>query len=572
MIFFKTIRWKNFLSTGNSFTELELCKNNTTLIVGENGAGKSTMLDALSFVLYNKPFRKINKPQLLNSINKKDLVVEIEFDIGTHKYRVVRGLKPSVFEVHQNNKMISQDADNRDYQDVLEKQILKLNHKSFCQVVVLGSASFVPFMQLTAQNRRDVIEDLLDIQIFSTMNSLLKDKINTNNTKLVETEYHYDLTSEKIKMQHAHIIAMQKNSEEQIEKLKKELNSYTDRIDSEKNYIDELETEITKLQTEIEDQDAVNRKYKKLQTLEVQLNEKISKLRSDIDFFTSHDNCPTCKQSIDTEFKCDTVDTKSAQIQDTNEGIELLKNEINTIQNRIEEIAAISSKMTSLNIDKITRSNSISGLIQQCKKIAKDIQEQQDKSDDFIMNDDKMKELEDLLDKQRDVKSELLKDKDAFNIASLILKDNGIKARIIKQYVPVINKLINKYLAAMDFFVNFELDENFNETIKSRFRDEFSYASFSEGEKMRINLAILFTWRAIAKLRNSASTNLLIMDEVLDGSLDSNGTDEFLKILNNLTQDTNTFIISHKTDQIGDKFANVIRFAKFKNFSQITKG
>jgi DNA repair exonuclease SbcCD ATPase subunit len=569
VIFFKTLRYKNFLSTGNTFTEIPLSKNQTTLIVGENGAGKSTILDALSFALYNKPFRKVNKPQLMNSINKKDLIVELEFDIGAHKYKIIRGLKPAIFEVYQNNKMISQDADNRDYQDVLEKQILKLNHKSFCQVVVLGSASFVPFMQLPAASRREVIEDLLDIQIFSTMNSLLKEKINDNASKLADVEYRYDLTSEKIKMQHQHIVAMQKNSEEQIDKLKTDLKQYMEKIEVEKTSIVSLDEQIGTLSGQINDQDQDNKKQKKLQVLEAQLDDKLAKLQKEIEFFNLHDTCPTCKQGIDNEFKCETVATKENQIQETSNGVEQLRQEIQTIQDRIQSIANISSQITSLNIEKITHSNSISGLLSQCKKAAKDIDELQKKSDDLILNDDKMKELEIALEAFTEDKSEYLKDRDAFNIASIVLKDNGIKARIIKQYVPVINKLINKYLAAMDFFVNFELDENFNETIKSRFRDEFSYASFSEGEKMRINLAILFTWRAVAKLRNSASTNLLIMDEVLDGSLDSNGTDEFLKIINTLTQDTNTFIISHKVDQLVDKFNSVIKFVKVKNFSGI---
>jgi len=569
MIFFKKIRWKNLLSTGNSFTEIDLTKTNTTLIVGENGSGKSTLLDAVSFALYNKPFRKVNKPQLLNSINKKDLIVEIEFNIGKNMYKIIRGLKPSVFEVYQNGNMISQNADNKDYQEVLEKQILKLNHKSFCQVVVLGSASFTPFMQLSAMNRREVIEDLLDIQIFSIMNSLLKDKVNVNSNNLLEVEYNYDLTSEKIKMQHEHAVAMQKNSEEQVEKLKKDLKHYTNLIEEDKNDIERIDAEILSLRDSIEDQDQVNKKQKTLQRLEVQLGDKIAKLQADIEFFTSHDNCPTCKQSIGTEFKCETLDTKQIQIKETNDGVEKLRNEIKTIQDRIQSIADVSSQISSLNIDKITKTNTISGLLSQCKKIAKDISELQQKADDYIINDDKMKDLEQSLETYAGQKSELLKDKDALAIAGIILKDNGIKARIIKQYVPVINKLINKYLAAMDFFVQFELDENFNETIKSRFRDEFSYASFSEGEKMRINLAILFTWRAIAKLRNSASTNLLILDEVLDGSLDSNGTDEFLKIINNLTQDTNTFIISHKVDQMYDKFTNVLKFEKHKNFSRV---
>lgn len=557
------------LSTGNSFTEIALNKNNTTLIVGENGAGKSTILDALSFALYNKPFRKVNKPQLLNSINKKDLIVELEFDIGSSMYKIIRGFRPTIFEVYQNNKMLNQDAASRDYQEILEKQILKLNHKSFCQVVVLGSASFVPFMQLIPVHRREIIEDLLDIQIFSTMNSLLKEKIGNNNTKLLEIDYQYDLTSEKIKMQHEHIMALQKNNDEQIEKLKVDLKQYMEKINAEKKEIEKIDLEIENANVGIQDQDQVNKKSKKLQVLETQLNDKLAKLQNEIEFFNSHDNCPTCKQGIDNTFKCETVSVKQNQLEETNAGVEQLRQEILNIQDRIQTIANVSSQITSFNIEKITHSNSITGLIQQCKKAAKDIEEFQKKTEEFVINDDKMKELETSIDQLTEQKSELSKDKEAYNIASIILKDNGIKARIIKQYIPVINKLINKYLSAMDFFVQFELDENFDETIKSRFRDEFSYASFSEGEKMRINLAILFTWRAIAKLRNSASTNLLIMDEVLDGSLDSNGTDEFLKILNNLTQDTNTFIISHKVDQLVDKFSNVLKFVKIKNFSQV---
>lgn len=569
MIYFKTIRWKNFLSTGNAFTEVQFDKAATTLIVGENGAGKSTMLDALSFVLYNKPFRKINKPQLLNSINKKDLLVEIEFSIGPGKYKIVRGLKPAVFEVYHNGRMLNQDADSKDYQEVLEKQILKLNHKSFCQVVVLGSASFVPFMQLSAAHRREVIEDLLDIQIFSTMNSLLKSRVSENATTLMQVEYDYDLTSEKIKMQQSHIDEMQKNTDEQITKLKADLADYTSQIESEQAFAAEKDERIKTLLNSVTDKESVEKKNEKLKTLERQLKEKTKKLQQEIEFFSSHDSCPTCKQTIDDGFKCETVSQKENQIGEISDGIEKLQQEIKIIVDRISEISEITSKVTDLNIEKITHNNSINGLMKQCKKIAQEIEQLQKKSDQYAVNDDKMKEYEDALALYSEQKNELLKDKDALQVAGLVLKDTGIKARIIKQYIPIINKLINKYLAALDFFVNFELDENFNETIKSRFRDEFSYASFSEGEKMRINLAILFTWRAVAKLRNSASTNLLIMDEVLDGSLDSNGTDEFLKILNNLTQDTNTFIISHKTDQMYDKFTNVMKFEKHKNFSRI---
>ena len=569
MIYFKTIKWKNFLSTGNAFTELTLNGADTTLIVGENGAGKSTLLDALSFVLYNKPFRKVNKPQLMNSINKKDLLVEVEFMIGAHSYKIVRGLRPGVFEVYQNNKLLNQDAAVRDYQVVLEKQILKLNHKSFCQVVVLGSASFVPFMQLVTHARREIIEDLLDIQIFSIMNSLLKEKVTSNSSTLLKIDYEYDMTSEKIKMQQDHLTAMQKNNDEQIEKYRQELKQITDRIDAEKIQVDETEQQIVALSQQVEDQERVNSKQNKLRVLEGQLNDKLSKLEKEINFFNSHDNCPTCKQGIDDTFKCETVSTKQNQFQETTDGIDQIRKEIQKIQERIAEIASVLSQISTSNIKKITHLNNITGLVQQCKRSAADIEDLQKKTEEYVTNDDKMRELEDLMEKQSDQKAELLRDKEALNIASRILKDDGIKSKIIKQYVPIINKLINKYLSAMDFFVNFEMDENFEEKIKSRFRDEFSYSSFSEGEKMRINLAILFTWRAIAKLRNSASTNLLIMDEVLDGSLDSNGTDEFLKIIGNLTQDTNTFIISHKGDQLADKFTSIIRFEKHKNFSRI---
>jgi DNA repair exonuclease SbcCD ATPase subunit len=569
MIYFKAIRWKNFLSTGNAFTEVQLNKSDTTLIVGENGAGKSTLLDALSFVLYNKPFRKVNKPQLINTINKKDMTVEIDFDIGSNRYHIKRGMKPNLFEVHQNGKLLNQEATDRDYQTVLEKQILKLNHKSFCQVVVLGSASFVPFMELPAGQRREVIEDLLDIQIFSVMNSLLRERIGANSTWLLDVEYEHNLTSEKIKMQTDYIAAIQRKNEDHVAALKAELNKSANRIEEERDAVKELSDKILSYKKDIEDQESVITRQKKLQRLEVQLADKVAKLTSDIEFFSSHDSCPTCKQDIEHEFKCETVADKQSQAQETRDAIEKLQEEISRVLDRMQSIAEVGANINSLNIEIAMKNSSINGLMDQCKNLAKQIKEIQDSSVELEVNDDKMKELEQLIGKLSDEKAELLRDKDALNIASLILKDTGIKAKIIKQYVPVINRLINKYLSAMDFFVNFEMDENFEEKIKSRFRDDFSYSSFSEGEKMRINLSILFTWRAIARLRNSASTNLLIMDEVLDGSLDTNGTDEFLKIVSNLTLDTNTFIISHKVDQLVDKFANVIKFEKHKNFSRV---
>lgn len=570
MILFRKIRWMNFLSTGNVFTEIQLDKTQTTLIVGENGAGKSTLLDALSFVLYGKPFRKINKPQLLNSINKKDLVVEVEFNIGPSSFKIVRGIKPAVFEVYKDEHLLNQDADQRDYQDVLEKQILKLNHKSFCQVVVLGSASFIPFMQLAAQARREVIEDLLDIQIFSTMNSLLKQKITNNNTSLLVIDKDVELTSEKIKMTQMHNEAMQKNIDEQLDKLRSELRSITDRIEQERESAELYDEKIASLTQQIQDKDKLEKKQHNFMSAESVLHAKVERINAEIKFLQNHDDCPTCKQGIEQTFKSNEISNKLLTCSETEKGLAALIEEKIKINDRLSEIASINSKITDLSIKRITHLNTSKALFTQGKKIANDIEELQKNSSEYHTIS-ALDDLEKMLQEQIDLKSEHLKDKDAYSAAAIILKDTGIKARIIKQYVPIINKLISKYLAALDFFVMFELDENFNETIKSRFRDDFSYASFSEGEKMRINLAILFTWRAVAKLRNSASTNLLIMDEVLDGSLDSNGTDEFLKILNNLTLDTNTFIISHKIDQMYDKFSSVIKFEKHKNFSRMAE-
>ena len=568
MIIFKTLRWKNFLSTGNSFTEMQLDSHNTTLIVGENGSGKSTMLDALSFGLYNKPFRKINKPQLLNSINKKELVVEIEFIIGPNQYKIIRGIKPNIFEVYQNGNLLNQNAESKDYQEILETQILKLNHKSFCQVVVLGSASFVPFMQLTAQARREVIEDLLDIQIFSTMNSLLKEDISENTKNLQQAEYNYNLASEKIKLQNDYISMVQKDTGEQVAKIEKEIEDTINNIESENGKINSIDSEILELSSKISDENKVRSKLEKLSILQRQLNDKIKKLESDISFLEKNDNCPTCKQIIHSDFKCESVDEKTKSISETNEGIIQIEEEIKKVKDRISDIESISKEITNSNIQKNTHKVNITSLNTYINKLRKNIEDLNNKNTTYV-SDDKIKQLESDLDIFIEQKSELTRCKDSLQVASIILKDSGIKARIIKQYVPVINKLINKYLASMDFFVQFELDETFNEKIKSRFRDEFSYSSFSEGEKMRINLAILFTWRAVAKMRNSASTNLLIMDEVMDSSLDVNGTNEFLKILNSLTKETNTFIISHKTDQLFDKFNKIIKFEKHKNFSKI---
>jgi DNA repair exonuclease SbcCD ATPase subunit len=561
MIVFKKIRWKNFLSTGNVFTELDLCSNKTTLIVGENGAGKSTLLDALSFALFNKPFRKVNKPQLMNTINRKDLSVEVEFIVGKSEYKVVRGMKPNVFELYKNGSLLNQDAESRDYQKVLEDQILKVNHKSFCQVVVLGSASFVPFMQLPTGQRREVIEDLLDLQIFTTMNTLLRDKVATNTAKLTELDTQTKILEERIDMMKKHRTQIEENNNRLLVEKQEKIDECKIRIDSIDVEIESINEYAKNLRQSIEDKTKIKEKREKLITLKAQIESKMKSFDKTINFFHDTETCPTCNQGIDHDFKEQTIFNKRAQLQELADGIIKLEEEKAKIEARMQEIMEITEKISELNIRWSTLNHERS--LQD--KILHDLE----RVVETQVFEDKIPETEEELDKAINSYNAEVDERHVLTAAAAILKDGGIKARIIKQYVPIINKLINKYLSAMDFFVQFELNEQFEETIKSRFRDEFSYASFSEGEKMRINLAILFTWRAVAKMRNSINTNLLIMDEVFDSSLDSGGTEEFMKILTNLTQDTNTFIISHKTDQLWDRFERVIRFEKHKNFSRI---
>ena len=569
MIYFKYLRWKNFLSTGNVFTELKLDKAKSTLVVGENGAGKSTMLDALSFALYGKPFRKINKPQLMNTINQKGLEVQVEFRVGKKEYMIIRGVKPNKFEIYENGKIVNQDAAARDYQEVLEKNILKLNHKSFSQIVVLGSSTFVPFMQLPSMHRREVIEDLLDIQIFSTMNTLLKDKVNNNKSEILDNDYNINLAEEKIKMQHQYIDELKQNTEKRVNEAKVKIAKAEKEKQEYNTLIDALQEQVNTLQESISDFESLTKKKSKVEQLEYKLQEKIKKLEHDIEFYQDHDNCPVCKQDIEEDFKDQTIEEKEASLKETNDGFSQLKEEWQLINTRIQEISKVQIDISSKQNDISSNNSHINALNKLIDSINEDINSIDDSNKSDKSDKKKLETLEKALVKLQSYKEELINERSVLDIASMILKDSGIKTRIIKQYIPVMNKLINKYLAAMDFFVDFQLDENFNETIKSRFRDVFSYASFSEGEKMRIDLALLFTWRAVSKLRNSVSTNLLIMDEVFDSSLDNTGTEEFLKILNDLTSDTNVFIISHKGDQLYDKFHSVIRFEKHKNFSRI---
>jgi DNA repair exonuclease SbcCD ATPase subunit len=569
MILFKAIRWQNMLSTGNQFTEVALDRSKSTLIVGENGAGKSTILDALSFALYGKPFRNINKPQLLNSMTQKNLVVECEFMVGSKHFRVKRGIKPAIFEIYQNGEMINQNSSARDYQEYLEKSILKLSFKSFGQIVILGSANYLPFMQLPAHSRREVIEDLLDIQIFTTMNNILKEKAASNKTAITDVDYQIDLIENKIELTQKHINSLKTNNDhliKQKEELIEEISSHILIADMAiKTQNDLLQDKLTS----VADGEKVASKRSKLVELESQLETKIRSLKKEVSFYHDNDSCPTCRQGIDHDFKNETITDRETKQQEVTDALEKIEAEILVINDRVNQIAeinkeitAINTKITEFNSDIRSWNNNIRILEQEIENLKKNTTVIDSSKGDLTL-------LNNQLATQQKSKEDLANERQVIEVAGVLLKDTGIKTRIIKQYVPIMNKLINKYLAAMDFFVQFELDENFNEKIKSRFRDEFSYASFSEGEKMRIDLALMFTWRAIAKLRNSASTNLLLMDEVFDSSLDVGGTEEFLKILEGLTGDTNTFIISHKGDQLYDKFHSVIKFEKHANFSRI---
>jgi DNA repair exonuclease SbcCD ATPase subunit len=569
MIIFNKLRWRNFLSTGNTYTEIDLNRSKSTLIVGENGAGKSTILDALSFVLYGKAFRKITKPQLLNSINAKNLTVEVEFTIGKTQYRIIRGMKPNVFEIYQNANLINQNADMKEYQEVLERQILKLNHKSFSQIVILGSASFMPFMQLPAGHRREVIEDLLDIEIFTTMNSLLKSKIQENKEDLYNVDLNIKLAEQKISLFKQNAEKLKQNNDILIDEHKQKINelqqAFYKHVESEKT----TQNQILTLKETIPDQSKVTTRIKKLDELEYQLKQKISRVNEEISFYHDNDNCPTCKQQLQVDFKEDRIGNRNSQLSELKEGLLKLKEERKICYKRRDEIEIIleTIKINEGWIDEIVHNIRLcEHSVQSHNNAIKTIQAQTQKAKiDSNELEVLEKELNDLINE----KNKLSELKVTYDVAASLLKDTGIKTKIIQQYIPIMNKLINKYLSSMDFFVNFELNDNFEEKIKSRYRDEFSYQSFSEGEKLRIDLALLFTWRAIAKLRNSASTNLLIMDEIFDSSLDDAGTEEFLKILNNLTQDTNVFIISHKGDSLFDKFHSVIKFEKHKNFSRI---
>jgi len=571
MITFQKVRWRNFLSTGNAFTEINFTKSPNTLIIGNNGAGKSTILDALCFGLFGKPFRKINKPQLLNSINAKDCEVEIEFSIGQKNYKIIRGIKPNIFEIYCNDVLMNQDAASKDYQDILERSILKLNYKSFTQVVILGSASFVPFMQLSPADRRTIIEDLLDIGIFSSMNGLVKTKMSEIKDATTKTKYEMELASERINFQKQSIEEHKTRNDEEIEKKNQEIKQSIDQSFTLQKDIELIQKHIDVLQSKISDKLLVEKKSKKLLQLESKIETNIKKNEKDIAFYEEHENCPTCKQTIADDFREGQVNERKSKVNTQREGLEEIATQIAQANQRIEEIIKITNHITEHNNEIVKHNSTVSSIHRYIDKLNKEIQDLSQHKESLESENAKLKELKEQLSVLLAKQEELATEKQYYEFAGNLLKDTGIKTKIIKQYLPIMNKLINKYLTAMDFFVNFNINESFEETIKSRHRDEFSYANFSEGEKMRIDLALLFTWRQIAKLKNSTNTNLLILDEVFDSSLDGVGTEEFLKLIHEMGTDTNVFVISHKGDQLFDKFRSIIRFEKKNNFSQVAK-
>ena len=568
MIIFKTLRWKNLLSTGNHFTELKLNSNTNTLVVGTNGSGKSTMLDALCFALFGKPFRNINKPNLLNSINGKDCIVEVEFNIGNKQYKIVRGIKPNLFEIYQDGELVNQDAAVRDYQEYLEKFILKLNYKSFTQIVILGSASFTPFMQLSASDRRAIIEDLLDIEIFSTMNGLVKERTSANKEQTFVKKSEIDLLSQKYSLKKEHQDKLNEDKEVKVNEYASEIQSCRETIRTLHREIDDLERQkqtYTEVCSKIPENEKKITAFKKVES---KIESKISEVGTDRSFYEHNADCPTCRQAITLEFKERHLGDILSKEQELASGLTELQAKIAEHETLLSTLRSNEQTLHTVRIELATKQTGKAGLEAAIVKLEKQIADL-----NTVENDNAVESLTSIkneIDTAQSELKDLLEEKAYYDAASVLLKDTGIKTKIIKQYLPIINKLINKYLASLDFFVNFNLDESFKETIKSRHRDDFGYHNFSEGEKQRIDMALMLTWRAVAKLKNSSSTNLLILDEVFDSSLDTTGTEELMKILHGLDE-VNLFVISHKGDILQDKFANTIKFEKVKNFSRIVK-
>ena len=550
MITFESIKWKNFLSTGDQWTEIDLSSTMSTLIVGANGAGKSTMLDALCFVLFNKPFRKISKLQLVNSINERDTTVEIEFSIGSINYKVIRGAKPNVFEIYRNGTLLDQEAASKDTQKYLEQSILKFNYKSFTQVVILGSSTFVPFMQLNAPVRREVIEDLLDIQIFSRMNNLLKDRLKDAREIIKNCEHELKLATQQVEMQERSITTLEKLSSDHKTKME-------DRMAEIHTEMDESQDEISELTKKIDRMQDIQAKYDEMKEMRIKIQHNLEKADKDLKFYWENDNCPTCNQVL--MDKTELIDGAQGRQKRFLEGLNIITDSLNRGNKQIKELQGYAQGINKANAR-------ISALQKELKKLMKEVNQE---APDIDLERDQLEKYQSLLSATESDCAEENKNYDNLTLVGTLLKDSGIKSKIISKFIPIINQKINKYLQSMDFFVNFTLDDEFNEVIKSRFRDEFSYASFSEGEKQKIDLALLFTWREIARLKNSAATNLLILDEVFDSSLDDSSTDELLKILRGLGENVNLFVISHKGELLLDKFEKTLKFEKVNDFSKL---
>ena len=568
MILFKQIRWRNFLSTGNTFTEVDFTEAQTNLIVGTNGAGKSTVLDALTFVLFNKPFRKINKPQLINSVNEKDCIVEIEFSTGSIEWKVIRGIKPNVFEIYKNGEILDRAAAASDQQKWLEENVLKLNYKSFTQIVILGSASFVPFMQLPAASRREIIEDLLDIKIFSYMSNILREKIRSTNDSIRELTIRKDLVEEKIDMQKNFISDLEQTGKKNIKEKQNKIKEFDESVDALMKDIDGYGEELKVVEEKMEVSSGSNKKLKKLGTLRGKLQQKVATITKEHKFFNENTVCPTCDQHIEESFRLNRINDAQSKAKELQQGFQELEDAIRLEEEKENQFKVLSKEATNLTHEISKANTRISGLRNRSRDLEQEIQTITSNLANRNTERDALEKLVEELEGLQSKQSEQKENNVYHDFAHSLMKDGGVKSKIIKRYLPLMNQQINKYLQLMDFYINFSLDEEFKETVKSPIHEDFSYESFSEGEKMRIDLSLLFTWREIAKMKNSASTNLLILDEIFDSSLDGFGTEYFTKIIKYVVSDANVFVISHKTDELLDKFDNIIRFDKVKGFSK----
>jgi len=568
VIIFKKIKWKNFLSTGNTFVEIDLRKSQLTLMIGANGSGKSTMLDALCFALFNRPFRNIKKEQIVNTINNSDTLVEIEFQVGTKMYKITRGIKPNIFEIYSDGVLLNQDASSVDYQNVLEDQILRLNYRAFKQIAVLGSSSYQPFMQMRPRHRREVVEEILDIRVLSHMDILTRNQQTELSKKITEARHQCDLIESKYELETKHFEELKNRSMGDIDIKRNKLQQNNDAKEQYLRKIQKLDSEYKQLEENIKEKDKFESKRKQLEKLETKIEQNLNTHKKNLDFFEENDNCPTCTQKIQPEFRGEKIAYEKGKLITLNDGMKDLVKELSKVEHKITDFNNISNKMYDINIEMSKLNTSINEIKKFSDSLHNEILLLEGKDEDSKDVEGQLEELKKQLEETKLELNKIVEEKKYIDVIREILSDKGAKAKIIKKYLPIMNTLINQYLQSMDFFVNFHLDEEFNETVKSRHRDVFDYNSFSEGEKMRIDLALVFTWRSIAKMKNSANTNLMVLDEIFDSSLDGQGTDDFFKIVRKMEKE-NIFIISHKGDILFDKFTNIIKFEKEHNFTRL---